>query len=390
MSPLASVEPSFWHGRRVLVTGHTGFKGAWLSLWLQSLGAEVTGLAPGPPTEPSLYGLARVGEGMAGELPLDVRDRPAVAEAVRAHRPEVLFHLAAQPMVRLSLREPLMTFEVNVMGTANVLDAVRLHPSSVAAAVVVTSDKCYANPPGEPRRLTEDDPLGGKDPYSASKAAAEIVTGAYRESFFAEPFPAGGPRIASARAGNVIGGGDFGEDRLIPDVLRAHAAGRPVAIRNPGAIRPWQHVLNPLSGYLLLAQALCSASPHAAPSAHGARSEALEQSGAPGEAGLAFGAAAARAWNFGPPAEDCRTVIDVVRPLCELLDGDTGWALDAGENPPEVARLELDSSAAQARLGWRARWDLDEALRRVAEWHRRQRAGIDARETSFQQIAAFR
>jgi CDP-glucose 4,6-dehydratase len=368
----ASIDSTFWRRRRVLVTGHTGFKGAWLSLWLQSLGAQVTGIAPGPPTEPSLYGLARVGEGMAGELPGDIRDGEAVAEAIRSSGPEVVFHLAAQPMVRLSLREPAMTFAVNVSGTANVLEAVRLHGESVAAVVVVTSDKCYANPPGSPRRLTEEDPLGGKDPYSASKACAELVTAAYRESFFGEGSPAGRSQIASARAGNVIGGGDFGEDRLIPDVLRAHAAGRPVAIRNPDAIRPWQHVLNPLSGYMVLAEALCHDRVGTAPE------------------GAAAGTGAARAWNFGPRAEDCRTVREVVVPLCELLDGELSWEIDDGANPPEAGRLELDSSAAEELLGWRPRWDLEQALARVAEWHRSERAGLDLRTTSFEQIAAFR
>jgi CDP-glucose 4,6-dehydratase len=372
LSNSASIDSAFWRGRRVLVTGHTGFKGAWLSLWLQSLGAQVTGLAPAPPTEPSLYGLARVAEGMAGELPSDVRDGKAVAEAIRSTRPEAIFHLAAQPMVRLSLREPVMTFAVNVMGTANVLEAVRLHGESVQAVVVVTSDKCYANPPGPPRRLTEDDPLGGKDPYSASKACAELVAAAYRESFFGEGSPARRARLASARAGNVIGGGDFGEDRLIPDVLRAHAEGRPVAIRNPGAIRPWQHVLNPLSGYMVLAQSLCQDPAGAEPK------------------GAARGKDVARAWNFGPRAEDCRTVLDVVRPLCELMDGEARWEIDGGDNPPEAGRLELDSSAAEELLGWQPRWDLDDALARVAEWHRSERAGLDLRSTSFEQIAAFR
>jgi CDP-glucose 4,6-dehydratase len=394
----ASIDPAFWSGRRVLVTGHTGFKGAWLSLWLQSLGAQVAGLAPGPPTEPSLYGLARVGEGMACELPIDVRDPLAVQEAIRSTRPEVIFHLAAQPMVRLSLREPAVTFAVNVIGTANVLEAVRLHRESVQAVVVVTSDKCYANPPGLGRRLTEEDPLGGKDPYSASKACAELVTAAYRESFFGASHGElqglsqggararggapvvgstfAGPQVASARAGNVIGGGDFGEDRLIPDVLRAHEAGRPVAIRNPDAIRPWQHVLNPLSGYMVLAQALC----------HDPAGAKREGSGGTDSAVTG----AARAWNFGPRAGDCRTVREVVAPLCELLDGEISWEVDDGENPPEAGRLELDSSAAEDLLGWRPRWDLDEALARVAEWHRRERAGLDLRSTSFEQIAAFR
>ncbi len=350
----APIDPEFWSDRRVLLTGHTGFKGAWTALWLQSLGARVTGLAPAPPTTPSLYELARVGSHMAGELQIDVRDAPAVHDGVASVRPEVVLHLAAQPMVRLSLREPALTFEVNVLGTVNVLEAVRLAGESVRAVVVVTSDKCYANPPGSPRRLTEDDPLGGKDPYSASKACAELVTAAYRESFSGESLPG----VASARAGNVIGGGDFGEDRLVPDILRAYDAGRPVQVRYPDAIRPWQHVLNPLSGYLALAQALCGPE----------RDEA------------------ARAFNFGPSPEDARTVLEIVR----RLGGALGYELDGAEHPPEASRLELDSTAAERQLGWRPRWDLDEALARVATWHEAHRRGEDMRRTSLEQIADFR
>lgn len=390
MTRIASIDPDFWHDRSVLLTGHTGFKGAWLSLWLQSLGARVTGLAPAmPPTAPSLYALARVGEHMAGELTGDIRDATAVLDAVCATRPEVVLHLAAQPMVRLSLRDPVLTFEVNVLGTVNVLEAVRLAGESVQAVVVVTSDKCYANPSSyagassgvvdEPHRFVEDDPLGGRDPYSSSKACAELVTAAYRDSFFSAPGVAGGtdtgsgsrrdgPRVASARAGNVIGGGDFGEDRLVPDILRAHDAGRHVRVRNPGAIRPWQHVLNPLSGYLALAQSLCG------PDAH----------------------AAARAFNFGPRAEDARTVLEIVQRLYGLLadrrarlGGGPGYELDDAAHPPEASRLELDSTAAERQLSWRPGWDLDEALVRVAAWHEAHRRGEDMRRTSLEQIAAF-
>jgi CDP-glucose 4,6-dehydratase len=372
---MTTTDPDFWRDRSVLLTGHTGFKGAWLSLWLQALGARVTGLAPTPPpTEPSLYALARVGEHMAGELTCDIRDAAAVLDAVRATRPEVVLHLAAQPMVRLSLRAPALTFEVNVLGTVNVLEAVRLAGESVQAVVVVTSDKCYANPSSyagassgvvdKPHRFVEDDPLGGRDPYSSSKACAELVTAAYRESFFSGP----GSRIATARAGNVIGGGDFGEDRLVPDIMRAHEAGWPVEVRNPDAIRPWQHVLNPLSGYLALAQSLCG------PDAH----------------------AAARAFNFGPRPEDARTVLEIVQRLDGLLadrrarlGGRPGYELDDAAHPPEASRLELDSTAAEHELGWRPGWDLDEALVRVAAWHEAHRRGEDMRRTSLEQIAAF-
>ncbi len=376
LTSIASIDPELWSGRDVLVTGHTGFKGSWLALWLQSLGARVSGLAPAPPTEPSLYALARVGEHMHGERSLDIRDARAVRELVGATSPTVVFHLAAQPLVRLSLREPLHTFEVNVLGTANLLDAVRLVGDSVQAVVVVTSDKCYAHGASS-RRFVEDDRLGGSDPYSSSKACAELVTAAYRESYFnaasgaaaaatgAGPGASAAVRVASARAGNVIGGGDFGEDRLIPDILRARAAGRPVAVRNPDAVRPWQHVLNPISGYLLLAQALCGR-----------------------QADVRAGDAA-RAWNFGPPARDCRSVREIVERLAALLDGGLRWELDSGANPPEARRLELDSSAACGLLGWRPQYGLDDALAQVAAWDRAERTGEDMRRVALEQIARF-
>jgi CDP-glucose 4,6-dehydratase len=338
----------------VLVTGHTGFKGAWLALWLQSLGAEVTGLAPGPPTRPSLYEVAGVAAGM-DERAVDVRDASAVGEAVRASAPEVVLHLAAQPMVRRSLRDPALTYEVNVMGTVNVLEAVRLLGQEVRAVVVVTSDKCYENDGLASRRFVEGDPLGGDDPYSSSKACAELVTAAYRSSFFAGE---GTPALASARAGNVIGGGDWGEDRLVPDIVRAVEAGEELRVRNPQAVRPWQHVLNPLSGYLLLAQAL-------------------------------HGGEAARAWNFGPPEDDVRTVSWIVERLGELWQGRLTWETDDGPNPPEAGHLALDSSAAESLLGWRAGWGLEAALERVVDWHRAQQAGEDMRRVSLEQIGLY-
>ena len=377
LASAALIDPDFWSDRSVLLTGHTGFKGAWLSLWLQSLGARVTGLAPAPPTEPSLYALARVGSHMAGELAIDVRDAPAVLEVVRSVRPEVVLHLAAQPMVRLSLRAPALTFEVNVLGTVNVLEAVRLAGDCVRAVVVVTSDKCYANPSGYasssrgvsgdaadpaggPHCFVEGDPLGGRDPYSSSKACAELVTAAYRESFFA-PGSDTRARVASARAGNVIGGGDFGEDRLVPDILRAYDAGLPVQVRNPDAIRPWQHVLNPLSGYLALAQSLCGP-------------DADE---------------AARAFNFGPRPRDALTVLEIVSRLDGVLESALGYELDGLVNPPEAARLQLDSTAAERLLGWRPRWNLDEALARVAAWHESHRRGEDMRAVGLAQLTDF-
>jgi CDP-glucose 4,6-dehydratase len=350
-----TIDRDFWLGRRVLITGHTGFKGAWLSLWLQSLGAEPTGFSSGTSASSSLYREARVGGGMR-EHDGDIRDAGAVAGALAESGAEVVIHLAAQPMVRRSLREPALTYEVNVMGTVNVLEAVRALSGQVRAVIVVTSDKCYENPPGSTRAFVEEDPLGGKDPYSSSKAAAELVTAAYRRSFFTGE---DSPRIATARAGNVIGGGDEGEDRLLPDALRAVESGLPLLVRNPGAVRPWQHVLNPLAGYLLLARALCE------------------------------GEEAARAWNFGPPAGDARPVGWIVERLAELYEGELAWRSDGGPNPAEAPHLELDSTAAESRLGWRPAWRLEEALRRTVEWHRLKRNGEDMREHSLAQIAAF-
>jgi CDP-glucose 4,6-dehydratase len=350
------IDPDFWAGRRVLLTGHTGFKGAWLSLWLQALGAKVSGLAPGPPTRPSLYELAGVAAGMELERDCDVRDAEAVRGALCEARPEVVLHLAAQPMVRRSLRDPAMTYAVNVLGTVNVLEAVRLQTADVRAVVVVTSDKCYENSGGVAHRFVEGDPLGGSDPYSSSKACAELVAASYRRSFFSTE---DAPRLASARAGNVIGGGDWGEDRLIGDIVRAVRAGETVKVRNPDAVRPWQHVLNPLSGYLLLAQELC---------------------GSP---------LAAQAWNFGPREGDARPVRWIVERLEELWGGALRWELDGAENPPEASHLALDSGKAERELGWRAEWDLGEALERIVQWHETERRDEDMRETSLAQIELF-
>ena len=361
------IDPDFWMRRRVLVTGHTGFKGAWLSLWLQSLGAEVTGLARGVPTRPSLYELADVGTHMR-ELEVDVRNAGAVLEALRAARPEVVMHLAAQPLVRRSLRDPAMTYEVNVMGTVNVLEAVRQAGDDVLAVVLVTSDKCYENPGGGSRRFVEGDPLGGSDPYSSSKACAELVARAYRRSFFAGE---GSPRLGTARAGNVIGGGDWGEDRLVPDAVRAVESGEPLQVRNPGAVRPWQHVLSPLGGYLRLAEALARG----------------EDAASPGEEVLSRGEEASGAWNFGPPEADARPVSWIVERLAELWGGELSWRLDEAENPPEAGHLALDSSAAERLLDWQPRWSLGDALELVVEWHRAHRSGEDMRRVSLAQIA---
>jgi len=348
------INSQFWAQRRVLITGHTGFKGAWLSLWLQSLGAELSGLSPGAPTQPSLYELAGVGADVQ-EHAVDVRDGESVNRAVAAARPEVVLHLAAQPMVRRSLRDPVTTYAVNVLGTVNVLEAVRRVGTDVGAVVVVTSDKCYENT-GETRAFVEGDPLGGSDPYSSSKACAELVSAAYRSSFFS-----GGehPRLGTARAGNVIGGGDWGEDRLLADVVRAARSGEPLRVRSPNAVRPWQHVLNPLGGYLRLAEELW------------------------------HGAGAGRAWNFGPREDDVRPVSWIVERLAELWGGALEWEVELGDNPPEAGYLSLDSSAAGRGLGWTPAWDLEQALRAVVEWHRAHDAGRDVRELSLAQIERF-
>lgn len=349
---------SFWRGKRVLVTGHTGFKGSWLSLWLQRLGAEVTGFALQPPTDPSLFASARIADGMKS-ITGDVRDREAVAAAVADARPEILFHLAAQSLVRRSYADPVETYATNVMGTVHVLEAAR-RSASVRALVNVTSDKCYAN-----REwlwgYREQEPLGGADPYSSSKACAELASAAYRESFFTADGSRGFPlALASARAGNGIGGGDWAEDRLVPDVFRAFLGRRLALIRNPAAVRPWQHVLDMLNGYLILAERLWTS-----------------------------GADYAEAWNFGPYDEDVRPVRWIVERLGELWGEGAAWEVDRTSQPPEAKLLRLDSSKARARLGWRPRLRLDRALEWTAEWYGQHGRGADVRAVTEEQIARF-
>jgi CDP-glucose 4,6-dehydratase len=343
----------FWRGRRVLITGHTGFKGSWLCLWLTSLGAEVHGYALPPPTAPSLFDVAKVGDLLASSEIADVRDSEALCATVRRVRPEVVFHLAAQPLVRYSYRAPLETYAVNVMGTAHLLEAVR-QCDGVRAVVSVTTDKCYENREW-PWGYREYEPLGGHDPYSSSKACAELVSAAYRDSFLA----ASGVALATARAGNVIGGGDWATDRLLPDFLRALDAGETLTIRSPGAIRPWQHVLEPLSGYLALAEAL-----------------------------VTTGAQAAEAWNFGPVDDDARQVGWILDRLSTRIP-ELRWQLDASPQPHEANYLKLDSSKARARLGWVPRWRLGKALDMTVGWHRAWRQGSDMRAVSLAQIAEY-
>lgn len=322
-------------GRPVFLTGHTGFKGSWLALWLARLGARVHGFALPPETAPDMFDLARVRDALASHTVGDVRDSGALAAALNAAKPELVLHLAAQPLVRRSYREPLDTWATNVMGTVHLFEAVRSCPG-IRAVVVVTTDKCYRNLEQE-YGYRESDPLGGNDPYSASKAATELVVHSYRRSFFME----NGPLVASARAGNVIGGGDWSEDRLIPDAARAVAAGRAMEIRHPGATRPWQHVLDALQGYLLLAARL-----------------------------LAGDASVADAFNFGPDPADNLSVAEVLARMQRHWP-QLAWQADpsSANGPHEARLLYLDSSKARGLLHWVPRWPLDSALEHTAQWY---------------------
>lgn len=351
------VDPDFWSGKRIFLTGHTGFKGGWLSLWLQKMGAEVTGFALEPPTAPALFVEARVAEGMTSIIG-DIRDREPLARALAQSDPQIVIHMAAQPLVRASYDDPVGTYATNVMGTVHLLEAVRQAPN-VRAVCIVTTDKCYENREWA-WGYREDEAMGGHDPYSSSKGCAELLTSAYRRSFFGEAQGKHGAAIASGRAGNVIGGGDWAADRLIPDILRAIVEGREVSIRNPLAIRPWQHVLEPLSGYLMLCQALWDG---------------------PKVAG--------DAWNFGPRDEDARPVQWIVERLCELWGEDARWTHDQGVHPHEAHYLKLDISKARAQLGWQPRWTLAEALDRIVDWQRAWQSGSDMHQYCFDELDRF-
>lgn len=343
---------AFWRGKRVLLTGHTGFKGAWMALWLHRLGAEVTGISLAPATEPNLYTLLGIDQITDSNF-CDICDAVSLATLINKTQPEIVFHLAAQALVRASYREPLTTFATNVQGTANVLDALR-SVDSVKAVVAVTTDKVYKNiEQSYPYR--ETDTLGGHDPYSASKAAAEIIIASYRDSYLAER----GVAIASARAGNVIGGGDWSKDRLIPDAIRAWNHGRPLQIRRPQAIRPWQHVLEPLSGYIQLAQQLWER---------------------PNLAG---------AYNFGPETNEAATVREVIQ-LAQVAygTGEISWG-DGTEGPHEAGWLALEIAKARTLLGVKARWPLAESVQRTISWYRQMREGADAMALCLSDIAAY-
>ena len=344
-------DADFWSGQRVLLTGHTGFKGTWLALWLERMGATTFGLALAPDTDPSLFDLAR--PRLTSRIG-DVRDPAAVAAAVAVARPTIAIHMAAQPLVRHAYHEPIATIATNVMGAAHVLEALR-DQQGLRAVLVTTTDKVYANPDtGQP--FDEDCRLGGHDPYSASKAAAEIVIASYADSFFGD----GAARVATARAGNVVGGGDWAEDRLIPDLWRARAANAPITLRNPQATRPWQHVLDLLSGYLVYAEQLAT------------RAEAPP-----------------RALNFGPVGGDTRTVLEVTEAVLDGLGSDLGWRLAEGAQPREMQLLALDASRAGKTLGWRPKLRGADAIAWAVDWYRAFDDGADARGLCMDQIARY-
>ena len=348
-----------WKGRRVLITGHTGFKGSWLSAWLHLMGAEVTGYALAPPTDPSLFEQARLGE-LVHHNQADIRDLERVRAAVDAARPEVVFHLAAQPLVRLSYEQPVETYATNVMGTVHLLEAIR-QVGGVAACVCVTSDKCYENREWVwPYR--ETDPMGGHDPYSSSKGCSELVIAAYRSSYFPPAkIASGGLALASVRAGNVIGGGDWALDRLVPDLVRAFARGEAPLIRSPRSVRPWQHVLEALGGYIMIAERL-----------------------------LAGEAEFADAWNFGPSDDDARPVSWIVeRMQARWGGGAAAPKADTGPQPHEAGLLRLDSSKARGALGWRPALTLDDALGWIVDWYQQVGGGADARAVTFSQIQDY-
>jgi len=355
----ASVDPSFWKGKRVFLTGHTGFKGGWLSLWLTSMGAKVTGYALAPNTNPNFFEVAQVADDLEQSHIADIRDLEKLQKAMADAKPEVVIHMAAQPLVRYSYSNPVETYATNVMGTVHVLDSIR-HVDSVRAAVIVTTDKCYENKEWA-WGYRENEPMGGYDPYSNSKGCAELVTSAYRQSYFSpEKYPTHKVAIASARAGNVIGGGDWSEDRLIPDAIKAFETNESLVIRNPLATRPWQHVLEPLSGYLVLAQA-------------------LYEEGAKFDGG----------WNFGPQDEDARSVQEVINLLIKNWNSPASWQQDRGEQPHEAHSLKLDCSKARQYLNWVPKWSLEDAIKNITQWQQSYQQNDNMRVISLRQISNY-
>ena len=348
------VNTEFWQGKRVFLTGHTGFKGSWLSLWLQQMGAIVKGFALEPNTSPNLFELAGVAKNMESEIG-DITNLSLIKGSMSSFNPDILIHMAAQPLVKLSYEEPVLTYSTNVMGTVNVLEAARTC-KNLKAIVSVTTDKCYENKEWV-WGYRENEPMGGFDPYSSSKGCAELVTAAYRNSFFNSEIS---PSIASARAGNVIGGGDWAEDRLIPDILKSFEKKRPVIVRNPLATRPWQHVLEPLSGYLVLAEQLYNE-------------------------GKSF----AEAWNFGPKDEDCKPVSWILDKMVANWDDHASWELDKNTNPHEAGYLKLDCSKAASKLNWQPKWNLDFTLGKIINWHKNYKNGVNIHEECLKEIDEY-
>lgn len=353
---VAHVDPVFWKGKKVFLTGHTGFKGCWLSLWLASMGVKVTGYALAPNTTPNLFDVLGIDSLIEKSLIADIRDLAGLQKAISETKPDVVIHMAAQPLVRYSYANPVETYATNVMGTVHVLESTRVI-DTVRATVVVTTDKCYENKEWV-WGYRENEPMGGYDPYSNSKGCAELVTSAYRQSYFSTPSSIN--NVASARAGNVIGGGDWSEDRLIPDAIKAFEANTPLMIRNPLATRPWQHVLEPLSGYLILAQALY-------------------------EQGSAF----ASGWNFGPRDEDNRAVQEVVDLLISGWGKTAQWEKEGSEQPHEANLLKLDCSKARMQLGWTPKWKLETAIQKIVEWQKAYQAKENMQELSLAQITHY-
>jgi len=345
------VDASFWKGKKVYLTGHTGFKGSWLSLWLQNMGALVKGYSLDVNTTPALFSLANVAEEMESEIG-DIRNLEQLTKSMVRFKPDVLIHMAAQPLVRLSYKEPVDTYTTNVIGTVNVLEAAR-KCINLKAIVSVTTDKCYENKERE-RGYRENESMGGHDPYSSSKGCAELVTSAYRRSFFSSENTAS---LASARAGNVIGGGDWAEDRLIPDILRAFEKSEPAVIRNPLSTRPWQHVLEPLSGYLVLAQEL-----------------------------FLNGGEFAEGWNFGPIDKDCKPVSWILDQMVTSWGNNASWSLDKNNNPHEAGFLKLDCSKASNRLKWQPKWNLQLTLKLIVSWHQIYVNGGDMKKQCLKEI----
>ncbi len=356
---IAAVNPSFWNGKRVFLTGHTGFKGGWLSLWLASMGAKVAGYALAPNTTPNFFEVAKVESDLEQSHIADIRDLEKLQKAMADAKPEIVIHMAAQPLVRYSYSNPVETYATNVMGTVHVLESIR-SLDCVRAAVIVTTDKCYENKEWA-WGYRENEPMGGHDPYSNSKGCAELVTSAYRQSYFPpEKYTQHKVAIASARAGNVIGGGDWSEDRLIPDAIKAFEAKESLMIRNPLATRPWQHVLEPLSGYLVLVQA-------------------LYQEGAKFDGG----------WNFGPRDEDARSVQDVINLLIKNWGSAASWTQDQSEQPHEAHSLKLDCSKARQYLNWVPHWSLEQAIQNITQWQQAYQQQGNMREASLRQITAY-